>query len=873
MVPSRSSTAATPAGTKHKLSSNSDTKTGSKNQPASSKRSAGGTQKRLRALDSKPAGSILKQSRLTFGPPGSTTSPWLPPSSCFDSAASQNSHASQQNRSGSEQPDSQPVTRLCKRRAQAIDLREVEESVQDHSWDVIDDATSDEEEDDAAQSLKGLSYSKKLGTASLSSMNTPAPARSPFDDIWSLTFPPTTRADLSVHKKKVEEVERWLRDALQGPNQMRKYRRLLCLSGPSGSGKSTVMDILAKQEEIGFDVASFDNRATSGGQGYMQASRAMGERGSTGLTEKFAEFVLYAAGPRRLKLGDDDEPSKQHSSSTETGVVRKSFRFDTAPETLPSSSSNANKVIIIDDLPNLSHLPTKETFQSSLEMLLRKPLTQFDEYGKLLNIPVVVILSESLPRASEESWASGGGDGGGWKERMTSTWDVRTVFGDVIRNHPGFAEIKFNPIPTTLMKSGLKRIVDLALGPGHDSTATGAISPTSNAKTISKKRKAKSKPDSDGDASIGDDMLSTATLLSDAIAKHSDGDIRSAINALQTALRLDAAGAPALATSAVLGSVESDTDLEVVAAKSAKTAREGRSRRLAVGTNQARKRVTSKEKVDQLMTLVAERESSMALWHALGKVLYNKRAGEEKDEMERAMMRDLATRTSRQDLLPEHMLHLERKLSMVDIDALWLQVSVEPSNFLIFLHHNYPQFCEDLDECARIVDQYSFVDARLHPEHESWLSSSLSAYYHFVVSSKATMLHLPSPVPRNRQKLNKPHFWDVGKRSKQFSDGLSDAQAYFQRKASRCMSSAEQQDDAFAYLTLSSSSSTALATEVLPLLAKFRSSEGQWSFPLQMCTSALIFGFPPFLRQRQRSAGKPQLSRRIVLLIANWRAW
>lgn len=61
--------------------------------------------------------------------------------------------------------------------------------------------------------------------------------------LWVELYAPTTRDDLAVHKKKVQEVENWLVESMAGM----KGRRFLLLTGPAGCGKTATIKILARE--------------------------------------------------------------------------------------------------------------------------------------------------------------------------------------------------------------------------------------------------------------------------------------------------------------------------------------------------------------------------------------------------------------------------------------------------------------------------------------------------------------------------------------------------------------------------------------------------------------------------------------------------
>ncbi|KAG0708054.1 Cell cycle checkpoint protein RAD17 [Chionoecetes opilio] len=75
--------------------------------------------------------------------------------------------------------------------------------------------------------------------------------------LWVDLYAPSTREDLAVHKKKVQEVESWLVESSSGV----KGRKLLLLTGPSGCGKSATVKVLAR--EAGLNLVEWTNPTTT----------------------------------------------------------------------------------------------------------------------------------------------------------------------------------------------------------------------------------------------------------------------------------------------------------------------------------------------------------------------------------------------------------------------------------------------------------------------------------------------------------------------------------------------------------------------------------------------------------------------------------
>jgi Tfp pilus assembly pilus retraction ATPase PilT len=96
------------------------------------------------------------------------------------------------------------------------------------------------------------------------------------NQLWVDKYAPQSLQDLAVHKRKVDDVRRWLVDAFdeKGPSKHRvspsicfpvfetstrrscdNVQRLLIFTGPAGSGKTTTLRVLAR--EMDFDIVEF----------------------------------------------------------------------------------------------------------------------------------------------------------------------------------------------------------------------------------------------------------------------------------------------------------------------------------------------------------------------------------------------------------------------------------------------------------------------------------------------------------------------------------------------------------------------------------------------------------------------------------------
>lgn len=92
--------------------------------------------------------------------------------------------------------------------------------------------------------------------------------------MWCDAYAPTTTSDLAPSKTRVQSVRNWLEEALYGRpgsvdpvisfsqlarDRIRKYRRILVLSGPAGVGKTTTLKVVAN--ELGVEVVEWEEGA------------------------------------------------------------------------------------------------------------------------------------------------------------------------------------------------------------------------------------------------------------------------------------------------------------------------------------------------------------------------------------------------------------------------------------------------------------------------------------------------------------------------------------------------------------------------------------------------------------------------------------
>uniref|UniRef100_A0A673JLZ5 AAA+ ATPase domain-containing protein n=1 Tax=Sinocyclocheilus rhinocerous TaxID=307959 RepID=A0A673JLZ5_9TELE len=220
------------------------------------------------------------------------------------------------------------------------------------------------------------------------------------DEPWVDMYAPQSQAELAVHKKKVEEVETWLRVNL---DKSKKGGAILLLTGPSGCGKTATVRVLAK--DLGFQIQEWSNPSTTSQykaedlftQSFDPDSRFNSFHGSS-QTGLFQEFLLRANKYSRLQMSGE-------------------------------KVTEDRKIILIEEFPNQFYRQP-----GCLHDILR----QFIKTGRC---PLVLIVSDSL----------------------SGDKNSRLLFKDVLHELE-IHSISFNPVAPTSMMKVLSRIVTIEAG-------------------------------------------------------------------------------------------------------------------------------------------------------------------------------------------------------------------------------------------------------------------------------------------------------------------------------------------------------------------------------------------------------------------------
>lgn len=215
---------------------------------------------------------------------------------------------------------------------------------------------------------------------------------------WVDKYKPETQHELAVHKKKIEEVETWLKAEVieMKPKQ---GGSILLITGPPGCGKTTTVKILSK--EHGIQVQEWVNPVLPDFQkdDYKELLNLDSKVYIVPYQSQIAvfnDFLLRATKYSKLQmLGEDLTTDK--------------------------------KIILVEDLPNQFYRDSH-----ALHEILRK-------YMQIGRCPLVFIISDSVSGDSNQ----------------------RLLFPKKIQEECSISNISFNPVAPTIMMKFLNRIVTI----------------------------------------------------------------------------------------------------------------------------------------------------------------------------------------------------------------------------------------------------------------------------------------------------------------------------------------------------------------------------------------------------------------------------
>lgn len=234
-------------------------------------------------------------------------------------------------------------------------------------------------------------------------------------------YEPQSLQDLAVHKRKVDDVRKWLGEAFDEKVRS-KHRvglpfallcskpwlyddamtqRLLILTGPAGSAKTATLRVLAR--EMDFDIVEYkDNTNTT-------RFSTFSDEPSTCTFWRFL-FVSFL----RCRIGIADTPDAFATFLMRTGTYASIFTL------------TRRKLVLVEDLPNILHPTVRSRFHDAL----RAHVERASDVA-----PLVLVISDAGVSAE-------GGSNGSGRDRDLVI-DVRTVVPPGLSSASLSTEIRF----------------------------------------------------------------------------------------------------------------------------------------------------------------------------------------------------------------------------------------------------------------------------------------------------------------------------------------------------------------------------------------------------------------------------------------------
>ncbi|NXL65167.1 RAD17 protein, partial [Chordeiles acutipennis] len=215
------------------------------------------------------------------------------------------------------------------------------------------------------------------------------------DEPWVDRYKPKTQNDLAVQKKKIEEVETWLKKHIF-QRQPKQGGSVLLLTGPPGCGKTATIEILAK--DLGVEVQEWTNPIS------LDFTKE-DLRNMFGHSSNFHTF-----------------PSQAQAALFQDFLLRAN-KYNKL-QMLGESSENDKKLILVEDIPNQFYRDP-----GTLHEILRR-------FVRTSRCPLIFIISDNFS-----------GDG-----------NQRLLFPTEILEELCISNISFKPVAPTNMMKVLNRI-------------------------------------------------------------------------------------------------------------------------------------------------------------------------------------------------------------------------------------------------------------------------------------------------------------------------------------------------------------------------------------------------------------------------------
>ncbi|KAJ3298421.1 Cell cycle checkpoint protein rad17 [Borealophlyctis nickersoniae] len=479
-------------------------------------------------------------------------------------------------------------------------------------------------------------------------------------------------------------------------------KKLLLLTGPSGAGKTAVIQMLSM--ELNYQILEWCNPVNTNSmqamydeEGLLDPEGRPFQRNYTSITRQFADFLASASKAPSLTFASEGH----------------------APlESAPSAPINEPKVILVEDLPNVAHMGTRDAIHTAIRNYLRSTRTMF---------PLVFIVSDELidDERGQDSRVRG---------RIETM--AKAILPTDVKESAACRQINFNPVAQTFLVKALTRVADIEFQP-----SSGVVCRPNKGHI-------------------------------EAIARASGGDIRCALNALQF-FSLRGPDSP------------NDSAWETVPVK-------GKGKKKAA---------VKKGAVSVNLDYVGGREANLGDFHALGKILFNKR-----EEISTEI--DVHSPPESAASLPDHLAAYERKPLKSNPEDVVESSSMDVEKFVLHLHQNYPTFFFEPSELEMAADYLSLADLTLG----TWQHQPQMYPYTASLATRGLMFSHLYPVPSQKLTLHRPQWWWTMKQAREGAMGLREACSSWVREAADPVASSSE---AF---QLTGLQMDALKLDVLPYL-------------------------------------------------------